>query len=451
MIAADYMMSLLLFFVFDFGGFGHFSPLDISVVEQFFITSYILQSDEYALEATRQEFAEAGLDPERSLDAMYRFHQVHYEIYNTPSVLWFYQVDPVEFDFDVDLLETVGTMNADNITTSILEPGKVAYIHIASFMNNMAIDIDILFPFYEEIQDFEHLIIDVRGNGGGFAGYFPALVVSMLISENISFTYPEFFVAHEMTAALFENPMSLASANLYGIFPAAQFVQDQNMHLFNREDLAILDYVAVWNVEYTPSEYAIPFGGEIWLLVDEGSMSASVMAAQIAVNTGFATVVGEPTSRVTGVVYTFAALPNTGVLFRVDLGYTTDQYGRSIEEFGVIPQILNFPGMDALETVLAVINEADPAPADLEINEDVSDEDSPVRYIDGVEFVRLRYVADAFSAQVTWDGVTQSVLVTAADGSYFVVVVSEYGVINYNGRVYVPVENVMEVLADLLV
>ena len=441
MIAADYVMSILTLLLVDTGGFGHFIPQDLAMVEQqFFASAYILQNEEIAewLEEWGEEYPEWA----RFYEAMLQFHQVHYDIYNTPSVLWFYEIDPSEFDFDVDLSEVMGFMNEDNLTINVIEPGKIAYLHIASFMNNMAFDSEVLFPFFEEIQDFEHLIIDIRGNGGGFAVYFPSLIVSMLIGESISFSYPEFFVANELTAALTENPSTMAMADLYGMFPAAQFVRDQNMTQFNQEDLAILDYVAVWNVVYYPDEDAIPFSGEIWLLVDEWSASASVMAAKISANTGFATVVGEPTSRITGVVYTFAALPNTGILFRIDLGYTTDIYGRSIEEFGVIPQIANWVDMDALETVLAIIaGYEEPAVVQYEF---------PVRYFDGVAFMRLRYVAYIIGVYVEWDGPNQSVVVTAADGSVLVVVVSTYGVINYYGRVYVPVDNIGYIFAELL-
>jgi len=265
----------------------------------------------------------------------------------------------------------------------------------------------------------------------------------MLIDDIIYFTYPEFFVANERTAGLLQNPMSLASANLYGIFPAAEFVQSQGMAQFNRDDLALLDYAIVWSAAYFPSEYAIPFGGEIWLLVDEFSASASVMAAQLAVNTGFATVVGEPTSRVTGVIYTHFPLPNTGILFRLDLGYTTDQYGRSIEEFGVIPQIANQPGMDALETVLAIIASADePAP------EEPAPPTLATRYIDGVAFIQLRDVVNNLGVYAEWDGPNQSVIITTADGSTLIIAISSYGVINLGGRVYVPVENIEYIFAE---
>ena len=446
MIAADYLYSLLLLFVVDTGGFGHFIPQNSLLVEHtFFSVAYDIHHEDPDPDATRRELEEMGFDADWVIASGQQFAQFHYDIFNTPSVLWFYDIDPSEFDFDVNIWEELGTMNEDNITTNIIEPGRIAYIRIASFMNNLIMDGETLFPFYEEIQDFEHLIIDIRGNGGGMAGSFPINVLSMLISENLYSSFPEFFVADPRTAPLFENPGSMALANFDGIVPAAEFVQSQNMTQFNRDDLAILDYAIVWNAVYTPAEDAIPFGGEIWLLIDGFSASASVLAAQMSYNTGFATVVGEPTSRVTGVVFTHAILPNTGVLFRIDLGYTTDQYGRSIEEFGIIPHIPNMPGMDALETVLAIINDevADVTPVETQ-------EGDLIRYINGVAFLRLRHTAYSLGATVEWDGPSQSVIVTTADGSSFLVVVSEYGVINYNGRVYVPVENAEVVLADLL-
>jgi len=446
MIAADYLYSLLLFFVIETGGFGHFMPQSLLLVEHtFFAVAYDLQHEDPDQEATRQELEEMGFDADWVIASNQQFAQFHYDIFNIPSVLWFYDIDPSEFDFDVDIWDEIGTMDEDNITTDIIEPGKIAYIHIASFMNNLILDSETLFPFYEEIQDFEYLIIDIRGNGGGMAGSFPINVLSMLINDYVYFSFPEFFIADPRTAPLFEHPGSMALANFYGILPAAEFVQSQNMTQFNSDDLAILDYAIIWNAMYFPREDAIPFNGKIWLLTDGFSASASVLAAKMSYNTGFATVVGEPTSRVTGVTFTHAALPNTGILFRIDLGYTTDQYGRSIEEFGVIPHIPNMPGMDALETVLAIISGVDAvAPVETETQDEIL-----LRYIGDVAFMRLRYVAYTLGATVEWDGPNHSVIVTGADGGSFIVVVSTYGVINYNGRVYIPVESVEYVFAGL--
>ena len=360
-LAADYLASLLLIMELELDGLGHMGVQPLFLVEMIFPFIVYAMQQEIDIEQLLEEAGITNPDEikaiERSFDADARFNQMHYNIFNTPSVLWFYGIDPSQFDFDdIDIFSELGTMNPNNITTNIIEPGRIAYFRIDCFFNNMALDSEVLFPFYEQVQNYEHLIIDVRGNSGGWINYFPLNVMAMLVNEEISFKYPEFFIANELTAGYFENPISLSSGYLYGIFPATEFVQSQNMFYFNQEDLELLDYAIVWYGMYSPSEDSIPFGGQIWLLVDGGSASASESAASISIDTGFATVVGEPTAGITGVIYTFAALPNTGILFRIDLGYTTDWYGRSNEEFGVIPQIANMPGKDALETVLALIN-----------------------------------------------------------------------------------------------
>jgi hypothetical protein len=132
-------------------------------------------------------------------------------------------------------------------------------------------------------------------------------------------------------------------------------------------------------------------------------MSASEVAAIISLNTGFATVVGEPTAGVTGVVHTFVGLPNTGIVFRIDLGYTVDNLGRSFEEFGVIPQILNMPELDALETVLTIVN-APSAKLDTEIYLDGKKTDVSGAVFSGSTLIPVTSVTDIFdSAELTVD------------------------------------------------
>jgi len=369
-----------------------------------------------------------------------RTWQLFYDIFSAPSVLRFYDINPAEFDLDVDLLDAAGLMDPDNITTAIIEPGRVAYFHIASFLNNIVLDSEVLFPFFGQIQDYEHLIIDLRGNAGGMVASFPMNVISMLIDEPIGFTYAEFFIASDLTAGFFEFPMSTTDAALYGIFPASEFVQANNLQQFDAADLALLDYALVWEIEINPAENNIPFGGEIWLLVDGGSASASEMAAKTAINTGFATVVGEPTAGITFTTHTFAALPNTGVIFRLDLGYTVDSYGRSIEEFGVIPQIANAEGMDALETVLTIIGIAGAVDVDAEYPVDI-----PRVYVDGVPFVPVRMTAYAHGWTAEWDAVNNAGILVDTQGNVVVIAVSSRRVFVESGVMFMPLEYAMEV------
>ena len=430
-IAADYLYILLTMMSWELQGLGHMGVQPLVLIEQvFFGQAYRLQAgaDTVVLDPDDIDrildlgFAEQ--DIERAIRAAMRFAELHVEIFNTPSVLWFYGIDPDEFDFDVDISEVMGFRDEDNITTDILEPGSIAYIRIASFMNNIALDSETLFPFYEQIRDYDHLIIDIRGNSGGWSTSFPLNVLSKLIDEEISFKYAEFFIDSELTADFFEMPMGLAGGMLYGIFPARQFVRDQDMPYFNPDDLDMLDYAIVWEVRLIPREDNIPFGGKIWLLVDGGSASASEMAAQISISTGFATVVGQPTAGISGVIYTYAALPQTGMLFRIDLGYTVDQYGRSFEEFGVIPHVLNAGGLDALETVLLMI-------ALSEI---------PVKYVDGEAFVPLRMTAYAHGWAVRWDDENWAVHGSNDAGETWTVIVYDAGGFIAEGKSWIPHE-----------
>jgi len=71
--------------------------------------------------------------------------------------------------------------------------------------------------------------------------------------------------------------------------------------------------------------------------------------------------------------------------------------------------------------------------------------------IDGVGFVRLRDLATyLLSADVEWDGPSQTVTVIMPDGTSFMVVVSAHGVVNIDGTVFVPVASIEYVLAELM-
>jgi len=377
-IAADYLMSLLTLMSIDLQTIGHIGPQPRFLVQNVFDawsfayhtgpTLYELEEYVTALVAEQLAVAyyfgivltdeeieaiiQAGI---LELDSAIRFTAFQYATF-TPAVRWFYNLSEEQPDPD-DEPPVMGFFDENNVVTDIIVPGEIAYIRINSFLGNPSFDAETLFPFYQYIQGFDHLIIDLTGNGGGWLVYFPFNVLAMLIDEPISFQYVEFFMANELTEALFVNPISAAViGTLYNIVPAAEFLQNNPMPYFNAADAQLLDYAIIWQVDLDPSPLATPFGGEIWLLVDGGSASASEMAALISASTGFATVVGQPTAGVTGVVYTFAALPNTGIHVRIDLGYTVDQYGRSIEEFGFIPEIASKPMMTALETVLALLD-----------------------------------------------------------------------------------------------
>ena len=338
-IAADYLTTLLLSMsVFDLRGLGHFGPQSLESYESMFLGNSVIYYDPEAADFTGD----------------IRNTQRILSYFSAPATLWFYGTDPSTFDLTTDLSD-VGTREEDNIRIEMIEPGSVAYIHIASFLNSPSFDSEILFPFFEEIQDYEHLIIDIRGNGGGWADYVRSYVVARLIDEPVYLRYYELHMSGPRSLRAADYSMCEYCREREAQRPIAYVLAEEVLDYFNEDDLAFLTYAILRESRIDPAEDNTPFGGKIWLLIDNHTASASEIFAMISLYSGFATVVGEATAGVTGVMTTFVSLPHTGVLFRVDLGSKIDAYGRAIEEYGIQPEIEITPGDDALEVVLELI------------------------------------------------------------------------------------------------
>jgi len=74
----------------------------------------------------------------------------------------------------------------DNLTTGIIEAGHIGYVHIRTFISTIDDnDMAVMNRFFDDITGFEHLIIDIRGNGGGFIPFFDELIAGPLIDGQL--------------------------------------------------------------------------------------------------------------------------------------------------------------------------------------------------------------------------------------------------------------------------
>ena len=353
-IAANYLSHLLFWeLTMPLEGIGHLMPRDIE--------TYLMQLEENLRIYHNSE-------NELIRDSVRRW----LDIFAHPDVVWFYG----EHEFDLASVNAIFPEIPGNVITEIIEPNEIAFMRIYSFMANPSFDALTFQPFFEEIRDFDHLIIDIRGNGGGLMAYFNSYIVSRLISEPLVTTSYEFFsgghIAVEYFNAMYEFISTVLAEALteypeyfYGfensfyvrILPIDEFLYGRDKTYFNEDDLASLSYVMVSSSVVFPNEnYNVGFTGRIWLLVDEDSASASSGAALFSMNTGFATVVGTRTSGVMAASHVYLPLPNIGMLWRIDIGYFTDAQGRSLEAYGIIAQVQNIWGFDALYTTLLMID-----------------------------------------------------------------------------------------------
>jgi len=249
--------------------------------------------------------------------------------------------------------------------TNIIEEGHVAYVRVHHMLNTEGwyLDRDRLWRFYAGLAGFGHLIIDVRGNPGGFVWYFDEVVAQPLIppGSGLFAYFHHFYIGGAYNLAFMEAGRRWARGRepFDPQDPGRHFTRN---HLTPEviQDIGQKDYrfVEMHRVLALPSDYRSPFDGKIWMLVDGGMFSASQMVAAFYKDAGFATLVGETTG---GMVPTpwgsnFFALPNTGIIIRYDPTFVTDRHGRPLE-YGTTPHYFNRPGMDALETVLAMIEE----------------------------------------------------------------------------------------------
>lgn len=343
-LAASYLFMLLAMVLApELDGIGHLGPRSLDL--------YTAQVIQFERELHRIA-AEIEGGTHYAIDLMLETAFRH------PRAEWFYGYVVVDFEDEDSPLPRI----PGNVTTALVSE-DIAYIHIESFLADYDYDDEVILPFLQEIADFEHLIIDVRGNLGGVMSYPIRRIFSRLINEPVEFATHEFFVGGEAASAMMlalqqtaESPVSEIvgiGEHIYAdFFYADEFIDERGMVL---GDAAVLDYVMVSRSLISPADDAVGFEGKIWFLVDGWSASATALLAEMFMYTGLATVVGENTSRIMGSSHVYVALPNTGIIWRADIGYRTDAYGNSLEVFGIAPDIRNFPGMDAFDTVMTLI------------------------------------------------------------------------------------------------
>ena len=258
-------------------------------------------------------------------------------------------------DVDVGAYEA-GMRIQNNLTTQILS-NSVAYVRVNRFWHyNIDHDMNLMRRFYSQIQEHEHLIIDLRGNGGGFTRYFTQLFMAPNLAYDIEITGINTLIMggqrnmQWMDVQIKDDYIFAGTTTQLVPIGEFDFVYLQNAYKF--------DYVVTRPIRVDATGEML-FNGKIWILVDGASASAVEYAAIYAMAANFATVVGEPTRGITGGWFAgFFALPYSGIIMRYDFGYFVDDYGRAVDEFGVIPHYLNMPGKDALETVMYLIENA---------------------------------------------------------------------------------------------
>lgn len=185
------------------------------------------------------------------------------------------------------------------LNTEILIDGKLAYMKIDA-MSKYRIEEDYpeIQKFLKEVEDYDKLIIDIRGNSGGSDEYWKK-IVELLANKAYSAEYYSFFKQKSRTAQ-----DSFKVTDITTISELDEKVLEQ----FPPEVKTDFNYYKVNKIEINPNN-DVNFKGKVYLLVDGEVFGSAEKFAAFAKDTGFATLVGETT----GGGMSFEEIPITNI------------------------------------------------------------------------------------------------------------------------------------------
>lgn len=226
-----------------------------------------------------------------------------------------------------------------NVNVNIIDK-NIAYMKIESFYdpNFTQKDINTISKFYKNIDSYENLIIDIRGNGGGSSRIWMDYIVAPIINKPYISTSYSLHKAGELSMEYYESRGT--SNNLKSItqFPKKELLYDlQNVEKFK--------YFMEFNYRVNPSDNRLSykpdaFRGNIYLLVDDKVFSSAEAFTVFAKNSNWATIVGTNTKGDgIGIDPIFLKLPNSKLIVRFTTEKGLNQDGRNNSEFGTTPDL----------------------------------------------------------------------------------------------------------------
>ncbi|HHQ4155360.1 S41 family peptidase [Clostridium perfringens] len=262
--------------------------------------------------------------------------KVQLPVLNNKKALARYNIDKNEKVQVLNQGKNENTEGIRNASTKDIVEGKIGYIYIPQMISyyNMGNDIELIDEYLNNIKEYQALIIDIRGNGGGDSYYWISYLVPKLIDKVYENTNYSFWKDGEIINNYLKKSKVKYSTG-FGEVKDLDTTKLVNLPVEVKEDFK---YYSKNTMEISPSEDSIKFKGNIYMLVDKGVYSSSEAFASFAKQTGFATLIGERTGGDgIGSDPLLHMLPNSGYIFRFskDMGTTAD--GTSNEEFKTEP------------------------------------------------------------------------------------------------------------------
>lgn len=246
-----------------------------------------------------------------------------FQTYGGPSSFWALYPSPL---VDFEMYEDEG----------------VAYMYVKTFdLSRVEPYYDDVMEFYGEIADYEHLIIDIRGNTGGTFQSWIDGIVGPLIEEDMLHEYYLAYRTGDYVQWFHEGYLSdkvVVSKDLFDYLPPE--VRGEGYEIYNFSSM------------YTATHEA-GFNGEIILLTDNIVYSAAEGFTNFCKQTGFAEIYGIPSGGDGFFVWpTYFVLPDSKLVITTSSSMSLDVTGCANEEARTQPDVLHETAFMAFDELI---------------------------------------------------------------------------------------------------
>lgn len=263
-------------------------------------------------------------------------HKVQLDALNNKKALARYNVDKKDKIVAVEQSKNGELKDYENASVKDIVDGSIGYIYIPKMISyyNMNKDIQLLDEYLNSIKDYQALVIDIRGNGGGDSGYWYKYLLPKLIDKTYTATNYNFWKDGEIVNKFLKKSGTLSDKD----FGEIENLNTKTLVNLPKDITTDFKYYSKIIREISPNENSVNFKGNVYLLVDRYVYSSSEALASFAKESGFATLIGERTGGDgLGSDPLLDVLPNSGYVFRFskDMGVNSD--GTCNEEFKTEP------------------------------------------------------------------------------------------------------------------
>lgn len=257
------------------------------------------------------------------------------KVLNDSKALARYNIDK---DEDKKALETTNKeelIAKINASANDIVEDKVGYIYIPEMIAPYELEKDkeLLSEYLYKIKDYQALIIDIRGNGGGNSSYWSDFLLPKIIDKRYVANAYIFWKDGDYIKRFIRKSWKWIDSD-FGMVKNLDTTS-----LLNLPEEVKRDFKYYWKSEISVSpKNSINFKGNIYLLVDKYVYSSSEMLSSFAKQSGCAILIGERTGGDgIGSDPLLAVLPNSGYIFRFSKDMGVVQDGTANEEFKTEP------------------------------------------------------------------------------------------------------------------